>query len=79
MSRKSRNKKRCVCCPACGSIVFKGILAESEHICPNCNTPIVALVKDGVVVVYDASDEIREESTAHRLYTYLDSLSSARE
>ena len=75
MSRKSRSKKHCVCCPACGSIVFKGTITESEHICPNCHTSIAALVKDGVVVVYDTSDEGREESTAHRLYAYLDSLS----
>lgn len=24
MSRRSSSKKRCVCCPACGGIVFKG-------------------------------------------------------
>ena len=74
MSRKSRSKKRCVCCPACGSIVFKGTITESEHICPKCGAAIGAWMKDGVVIVYDTKDESLEESTAHRLYSYLDSL-----
>ena len=74
MSRKSRNRKRYVCCPACGEVVFKGTVAESEHICHKCGATIGAWVKDGVVVVYDPIDESREESTAHRLSTYLDAL-----
>lgn len=74
MSRKSSSKKRCVCCPACGGIVFKGTVTESEHICPKCGTPLEAWVKDGVVIVYDPSDDEIEESTAHRLSSYLRSL-----
>lgn len=74
MSKKNKSRKRCVCCPACGEIVFKGTITESEHICRKCGANIGAWVKDGVVVIYDPTDEGREESTAHRLYSYLDSL-----
>ena len=74
MSRRSSSKKRCVCCPACGGIVFKGTITDSEHHCPKCGRPVEAWVKDGVVIVYDPSDDRFEESTANRLLSYLDNL-----
>lgn len=74
MSRKSSVKKSCVCCPACGSMLFKGTVAESEHVCPNCKTPLEAWVMNGAVLVYDPTNENFDESTAHRLSTYLESL-----
>ena len=74
-SRTSGNKKRCVCCPICGGIVLKGTVTDSEHICRKCGAAVGAWVKDGVVIVYDPSDESIEETTAHRLFAYLDTLS----
>ena len=74
MSRKSKTRKRYVCCPACGEVVFKGTVAESEHICRKCGATIEALVKDGVVVVYDITDNVLDESTVHRLSTYLEAM-----
>ena len=75
MSRRSSNKKRCVCCPACGDIVFKGTLADTEQVCKKCGANIGAWVMDGVVVLYDPKGEGIEETTVHRLSSYLESIS----
>jgi acetyl-CoA carboxylase beta subunit len=77
MSRKSNEKKRCVCCPACGGMVFKGTVSESEHICPKCGMLMGALVKNGIVLVYDPTDQNFEEPTAHGLSSYLENLHRA--
>ncbi len=51
------SKKVCVCCPACGKLHEKSMLAESEINCAKCGTKFIAIVRDGRVTTYEADLE----------------------
>lgn len=52
-------RKYCVCCPNCGRVMQKSYLTDSELQCSKCKTNYIALVKKGIVAVFDV--DITEE------------------
>lgn len=53
------NKKTlcCICCPKCAKFHEKSTMTESLVKCSRCGCEYAALVKNGVVTIYDTNVE----------------------
>ncbi len=48
-------RKYCVCCPNCGRLTQKSYLTDSELQCPKCKCNFMALVKNGIITVFEVN------------------------
>ena len=64
MSESKREKKYCACCPCCGNLLQKSVVANTELRCSKCNSELVVLVENGIVTVFESrrdTEETREK------------------
>lgn len=54
---KFREDKRYVCCPACGKVLQKSKITNSEIKCWNCGDRLAIYVRDGVVIIAESTIE----------------------
>ena len=63
MSELKREKKYCACCPCCGNLLQKSVVANTEIRCSKCSSELVVLVENGIVTVFETkrdTDATRE-------------------
>ena len=53
MSELKREKKYCACCPCCGNLLQKSVVANTEIRCGKCSSELVVLVENGIVTVFE--------------------------
>ena len=64
MSESIREKKYCACCPCCGNLLQKSVVANTELRCSKCSSELVVLVENGIVTVFETrrdTEETREK------------------
>ena len=64
MSELKREKKYCACCPCCGNLLQKSVVANTELRCSKCSSELVVLVENGIVTVFESrrdTEETREK------------------
>ncbi|MDO5519820.1 MAG: hypothetical protein Q4G58_04935 [bacterium] len=64
MSELTREKKYCACCPCCGNLLQKSVIANTEMRCSKCGFELVILVENGIVTVFETkrdSQQTREK------------------
>ncbi len=72
MSELSREKKYCACCPCCGNLLQKSVIANTEMKCSKCGSELVILVENGIVTVFETKrdtqqtrDEFKKRAAAY--------------
>ena len=53
VSELKREKKYCACCPCCGNLLQKSVVANTEIRCGKCSSELVVLVENGIVTVFE--------------------------
>ena len=64
VSESKREKKYCACCPCCGNLLQKSVVANTELRCSKCSSELVVLVENGIVTVFESrrdTEETREK------------------
>ncbi len=60
MSEPKKEKKYCACCPCCGNLLQKSVVANSELKCGKCSSELVVLVENGIVTVFETSRDTEQ-------------------